>query len=102
MKKGDIIVCKNERDMKKTFEALELGGFHAVKDSGNNFNIRITGTPATEYLVEARDQRGCYQKAYCDTLEEAEEIAEEYGNGYEFVEVLKGYAGEWESVSQSW
>ena len=30
------------------------------------------------------------------------EIATEYGNGYEFVEILKGYPGEWESIAQSW
>ena len=88
--------------MKKTFEAIESGGYHAVKDSGQNFNIVITGVPETQYLVEARDQNGRCQKAYCDTLEEAGEIATEYGNSYEFVEILKGYAGEWESVAQSW
>ena len=102
MKKGDIIVCKNEEDLKQTLRDLGIAGFHAVKDSGDNFDIRITGTPATEYLVEARDQRGCYQKAYCDTLEEAEAAAEWLGQGYEFVEILKGYPGELETVSQSW
>ena len=102
MKKGDIIRCHDQKDLRKTMEDLSVAGFHAVKDSGDNFDIRITGTPATEYLVEARDQRGCYQKAYCDTLEEAEEIAEEYGTSFQWVEILKGYAGEWETVSQSW
>lgn len=99
MKKGDIIQCFNEKDLRQTMKDLSAAGFHAVKDSGQNFNIVITGVPETEYLVEARDQNGRSQKAYCSILEEAEEIAAEYGNGYEFVEILKGYAGEWESVS---
>ena len=99
MKKGDIIQCSSWQDVMQTMENLSAAGFHAVKDSGQNFNIVITGVPETEYLVEARDQNGRSQKAYCSTLEEAEEIAAEYGNGYEFVEILKGYAGEWESVS---
>lgn len=102
MKKGDIIQCFNEKDLRQTMKDLSAAGFHAVKDSGNNFHVRITGTPETEYLVEAHDQNGRVQKAYCDTLEEAEDAAAEYGNGYEFVEILKGYAGEWESVSRSW
>ena len=102
MKKGDIIRCHDQKDLKQMLRDPSLAGFHAVKDSGDNFDIRITGVPETQYLVQASDQRGCYQKAYCDTLEEAEEIAEWLGQGYEFVEVLKGYAGEWESVSQSW
>ena len=102
MKKDDIIDCANEKDLKQTLRDLGLAGFHAVKDSGDNFDIRITGVPETQYLVEARDQNGRCQKVYCDTLEEAGEIATEYGTGYEFVEILKGYAGEWESVAQSW
>lgn len=99
MKKGDIIQCFNEKDLRQTMRDLSAAGFHAVKDTGQNFNLVITGVPETEYLVEARDQNGRSQKAYCSTQEEAEEIAAEYGNGYEFVEILKGYAGEWESVS---
>ena len=99
MKKGDIIRCVDQQGLRQTMRDLSAAGFHAVKDSGQNFNIVITGVPETEYLVEARDQNGRSQKAYCSTLEEAEEIAAEYGNGYEFVEILKGYAGEWESVS---
>ena len=102
MKKGDIIRCRDQKDLKQTLKDLSLAGFHAVKDSGDNFDIRITGVPETQYIVEARDQNGGHQKAYCDTLEEAGKIATEYGNGYEFVEILKGYAGEWESVAQSW
>ena len=102
MKKGDIIRCLDQKDLRKTMEDLSAAGFHAVKDSGDNFDIRITGIPETQYLVEARDRHGAMQRAYCDTLEEAGEIATEYGNGYEFVEILKGYAGEWESVAQSW
>lgn len=102
MKKGDIVRCHDQKDLRETMRDLSAAGFHAVKDSGDNFNIRITGVPETQYLVEARDHHGAMQRAYCDTLEEAGEIATEYGNGYEFVEILKGYAGEWESVAQSW
>ena len=102
MKKGDIIQCRDQKDLRETMRDLSAAGFNAVKDSGDNFDIRITGVPETQYLVEARDHHGAMQRAYCDTLEEAGEIAAEYGNGYEFVEILKGYAGEWESVAQSW
>lgn len=102
MKKDDIIRCHDQKDLRKTMEDLSAAGFHAVKDSGDNFNIRITGVPETQYLVEARDHHGAMQRAYCDTLEEAGEIATEYENGYEFVEILRSYPGEWESVAQSW
>lgn len=101
MKLGDIINCANEKDLKQTLRDLDLAGFHAVKDSGDNFNIRITGVPKISYVVKARDGRSA-QAAYCDTLEKAEAAAEWLGQGYEFVEILKGYPGEWESVSQSW
>lgn len=102
MKKGDVIVCSGPEDLKQTMEDLSIAGFHAVHDSGSGYRIRITGTPDPEYLVEAHDQNGRCQKAYSSTLEEAEEAAAEYGNSYEFVEILKGYPGEWETVSQSW
>ena len=56
-----------------------------------------------KYVVTARDQFGSCQNAYCDTMEEADEAAELFGEGYEFVEVLKNVGpGKWESVSQSW
>lgn len=102
MKKGDIITCANKDDLKRTMRDLSIAGFHAVKDTGENYNIRITGTPETEYLVEARSQNTGIQRAHCDTLEEAEEIAAEYGNSYQWVQILKGYPGEWETVSQNW
>lgn len=102
MKKGDIVVCKDERDVKRTLKDLGSGGYHAIKDSGQNFNIVITGVPEAEYLVQARDQNGRHQSYYCSTMEEAEELAEEMARCYEFVEILKGYQGEWEPVSRSW
>lgn len=103
MKKGDIIKCKDERDLKQTLKDLSAAGFHAVHDSVYGApQIRITAAPETEYLVEARDQNGRYQKAYCDTLEEAEDAAAELGSAFEYVEILKGYPGEWETVSKSW
>lgn len=58
MKKGDIIRCHDQKDLRKTMEALSAAGFHAVKDSGDNFDIRITGVPETQYIVEASDQNG--------------------------------------------
>ena len=102
MKKGDIIQCHNQKDLRETMRDLSAAGFNAVKDSGDNFDIRITGVPETQYLVEARDHHGAMQRAYCDTLEEAEGVAAEYGNGFTWVEILKGYPGEWETVSQNW
>ena len=102
MRKGDIIKCNGEKDAKQMLKDLGLAGFHAVVMHVNCNWIRITGEPDTEYLVSAHDQGGRMQNAYCDTLEEAEDIAGEYGNQYEFVEIMKGYAGEWESVSKSW
>jgi hypothetical protein len=101
MKLGDIINCANEKDLKQTLRDLDLAGFHAVKDSGDNFDIRITGVPKISYVVKARDGRSA-QAAYCDTLEEAEAAAERFAQGYEFVEILRGYPGEWETISQSW
>lgn len=95
MKKGDIIRCQDKKDLQRTIGDLSAAGFHAVKDSGQNFDIVITGVPETGYMVAAADQNGRRQNAYCDTLEEAEEIAAEYGSQYEFVEILEGYPGEW-------
>lgn len=102
MKKGDIIWCHDQKDLRKTMEDLSAAGFHAVKDSGDNFDIRITGVPKTEYLVQARSEGGSVLRTYCDTLEEAEAAAEWLWQGCEFVEILKGYPGEWETVSQNW
>jgi len=95
VKKGDVIQCLDKKDLQRTMKDLSAAGFHAVKDSGQNFNVVITGVPATGYMVAAADQNGRRQNAYCDTLEEAEEIAAEYGGQYEFVEILEGYPGEW-------
>lgn len=100
MKKSAIIVCKDERDMKRTLEALGLGSYHAVKDSGQNFNVVITGVPEAEYLVQAWDHNGRYQSYYCGTLEDAEKAAAECGKDCEFVEILKGYPGEWETFER--
>lgn len=103
MKIDDIIQLGSEEELKKVLQDLGNAGFHAVRDSVySKYHIRITGVPEEEFLVQARDQNGRQQKAYCVSLEEAEEIAEEYGMQYEFVETLRGYAGEWETVSQSW
>lgn len=102
MKAGDTIKCKDAKDLLQMQKDLELAGFHAVVSYDGAYTLRITGVPETQYLVEARDHHGAMQRAYCDTLEEAGEIATKYGNSYEFVEILRGYPGEWESVAQSW
>lgn len=102
MKLGDIFVCCNEEDLRKTMQDLSYAGFHAVRAGGRNFNIRITGVQETQYLVQARSEGGSVQRAYCDTLEEAGGIAAEYARSFQWVEILKGYRGEWETVSQSW
>ena len=103
MKKGDIIKCHDQKDLRETMRDLSAAGFNAVKDSGDNFDIRITGVPETQYMVEARSEVGGVLRTYCDTLEEAGEIAAGYyGSSFQWVEILKGYPGEWESVAQSW
>ena len=103
MKKGEIIRCRNQKDLKQILRDLDLAGFHAVKDSGDNFDIRITGVPETQYMVEARSEVGGVLRTYCDTLEEAGEIAAGYyGSSFQWVEILRGYPGEWESVAQNW
>lgn len=84
MKKGDIIHCHDEADMKRTLGSLNLSGFGAVV-MGNMLDIRITSEPETEYLVQGFSNGGAKQTAYCDTLEEAEEIASELGNQYALV-----------------
>ena len=102
MKEGDILVCCNEEDLQRTMQNLSYAGFRAVRESGRNFNLRITGVPKISYVVKARAGRSA-RAAYYDTLEEAEAAAAEWlGQGYEFVEILKGYPGEWETISQSW
>ena len=102
MKQGDVITCRDEKDLKQTLRDLSLAGFHAVHDSGTGHNLRITGVPETEYLVEAWNQSGRLQRAYCADLEEAEEIASELRKAYLFVEILSGYPGEYETVSRNW
>lgn len=104
MKLGDVIDCANEEDLKQTLRDLGLAGFHVVHDSAyGRHALRITGVPETQYLVQARSEGGGVQRAYCDTLEDAMDIAGEYyGTSFQWVEILKGYPGEWETVLQSW
>lgn len=101
MRLGDLIKCSGEKDLRQMLKDLDAAGFHAVVTDYNMNWIRITGVPETEYLVASHDQHGM-QNNYCETLEEAEELAEEMARCYEFVEILKGYPGEWESVSRNW
>ena len=98
MKLGDMIKCSDTKDLLQTLKDLELSGFHAVVSYSGTYTLRITSVPETEYLVAAHDQHGM-QNNYCETLEEAEERAEVMARCYEFVEILKGYPGEWEVVN---
>lgn len=58
-----------------------------------------SGSP---YIVLVRDQCGRCHKVCFDTSDGAEAAAKWFRRGYEFVEVLKGHDGNWESVSRSW
>lgn len=99
MKLGDIIYCRDEKDLKQTLRDLSLAGFHAVHDSGTGHNLRITGVPETEYRVEAWADDGRHQTYCCSNLEEAKACFSEMCSLYDdTVELLKGYPGEWEIV----
>ena len=100
MKKNDVIHCKSKEDVRQMMQDLSLAGFHAVAGF-EDLTITITGVPETRYLVQAREGAGV-RKAYCDTKEEADYIYEKYAQEFEFVEMLEGYPGEWESIAQTW
>ena len=101
MKKNDTIRCTDKADVKQFLQDLSLAGFHAVAGGSDGLTITITGVPETQYLVQARDGANV-RKAYCDTKEEADYIYEKYAQEFEFVEMLEGYPGEWESIAQTW
>ena len=97
MRIGDLIECSNERDLKQTINALELGGFNA--DRIGVLSLRITEVPDLEYLVE------CYgsslpSNAYCETKEDADGVFEERIKTCERVCILVGYSGEWTLVKE--
>ena len=101
MKKNDVIRCKSKEDVLQTMRDLSLAGFHAVAGGSDGLTITITEVPETRYMVQARDGADV-RKAYCDTKEEADYIYEKYTQEFEFVEMLEGYPGEWESIAQTW
>lgn len=101
MKKNDVIHCKSKEDVRQMMQDLSLAGFHAVAGGSNGLTITITEVPETRYMVQARDGASV-RKAYCDTREEADYIYEKYTQEFEFVEMLEGYPGEWESIAQTW
>ena len=101
MKKNDVIRCKSKEDVRQRMQDLSLAGFHAVAGGSNGLTITITEVPETRYMVQARDGADV-RKAYCDTKEEADYIYEKYTQEFEFVEMLEGYPGEWESIAQTW
>ncbi len=57
-----------------------------------------------EYLViAAKDRRGShYQNNYCDTFEEAYELALDMERDWPYVEISKGTPGHWELVWCNW
>lgn len=97
MRIGDLIECSNERDLKQTINALELGGFNA--DRIGMFNLRVTGVPESEYLVECYGS-SLFSNAYCETKEDAEEVFEERIKTCEQVCILVGYPGEWTLIKE--
>ena len=101
MKKNDVIHCASKEDVRQMMQDLNLAGFHAVAGGSNGLTITITEVPETQYMVRARTG-GDIRKAYCDTKEEADYIYEKYTQEFEFVEMLEGYPGEWESIAQTW
>ena len=101
MKKNDIIRCFDKADVRQMMQDLSLAGFHAVAGGSDGLTITITEVPETRYMVQARDGASV-RKAYCDTKEEADYIYEKYTQEFEFVEILEGYPGEWESIAQTW
>lgn len=101
MKKNDVIYCKSKEDVRQMMQDLSLAGFHAVAGGSDGRTITITEVPETRYLVQARDGADV-RRAYCDTKEEADYIYEKYTQEFEFVEMLEGYPGEWESIAQTW
>ncbi len=101
MKKNDVIYCKSKEDVRQMMQDLSLAGFHAVAGGSNGLTITITEVPETRYMVQARDGASL-RKAYCYTREEADYIYEKYTQEFEFVEMLEGYPGEWESIAQTW
>lgn len=97
MRIGDLIECSNERDLKQTMSALELGGFNA--DRIGMLSLRIIGVPESEYLVECCGL-SFPSNAYCETKEDAEEVFKERIKTCEGVRILVGYPGEWELVKE--
>ena len=97
MRIGDLIECSNERDLKQTMNALELGGFNA--DRIGVLSLRLTEVPEMEYLVECYGS-SLFSNAYCETKEDAEEVFEERIKTCDGVCILVGYPGEWELVKE--
>lgn len=97
MRIGDLIECSNERDLKQTMNAIELGGFNA--DRIGVLSLRITEVPESEYLVECYGS-SLFSNAYCVTKEDAEEVFEERIKTCEGVRILVGYPGEWTLVKE--
>ena len=98
MRIGDLIECINERDLKQTMSALELGGYNA--DIVGGLRIRITEVPETEYLVECLELNGQSSNVYCLTEEVAYEVFTERIKTCKEVDILSGYPGEWTLVKE--
>lgn len=100
MKKNDVIHCKSKEDVRQMMQDLSLAGFHAVAGGSDGLTITITGVPETRYLVRTWDGVN-FGMAYCDTKKEADYFYEKYIQEVEFVEMLEGYPGEWESIAST-
>lgn len=99
MKRYDTMRCSNAEDVRAQLRNLNAAGFHAVV-GGDGLTITITEVPDTRYLLQAWSATRT-QHTYCDTLEEAEEIAQAmFGAGFEYAEICEGYPGEWTPIKR--
>lgn len=100
LKVNDYIKCHDEREVVDMLRDLSNEGYHAVRDSIYNLQIRITGVPETEYLIAAwMGETGArHQNNYCDTLEEAQRLADRMKEDWDHVEICEGYPGHWLTV----
>lgn len=82
---------------------MDLASKSSVADSSSVWIVPADDQPDEDkcFLVSACSQRFGMQNNYCDTLEEAKEIAAYMGNYYEFVEISYGWPGHWVTVEEA-
>lgn len=83
--------------------ATKLARKSRVADSGSVWIEPADEQPDEDkcYLVAAFDKRLGQQNNYCDTKEEALDLADEMRIYYETVEVSYGWPGHWETVEEA-